>query len=54
MIPTDVNGIGRVEVYASASLRVSNNGIGNVRYDGNPKKVRKDSGAIGTIRASRR
>lgn len=48
------NGIGRVEVYASASLRVSNNGIGNVRYGGNPKKVRKDSGAIGTIRASRR
>ena len=48
------NGIGRVEIHASASLKVANNGIGNVRYDGNPKRVQKESGAIGTIRASRR
>lgn len=47
------NGIGRVEVHASSSLRVSNNGIGNVRYSGNPKRLRKDSSAIGTIRSSR-
>jgi len=47
------NGIGKVEVYANSSLRVSNYGIGNVRYSGNPKRLQKDSGAIGTIRASR-
>jgi hypothetical protein len=43
------NGMGRVDVRASGSLTMNVNGVGEIRYTGNPTTVAKNVNGIGRI-----
>jgi hypothetical protein len=44
-----VNGAGNVEVQATKSLRAEVNGVGAVRYSGDPSKVESELHGLGAI-----
>jgi hypothetical protein len=44
-----VNGAGNVEVHATRSLRAEVNGVGAVRYAGDPAKVESELHGLGAI-----
>ena len=45
----DVDGIGAAEVYASKDLTITSNGVGGVRYKGNPAVKRIKNEGIGKV-----
>jgi hypothetical protein len=47
----EVNGAGNVEVNVTQSLRGEVNGVGAIRYAGNPQKVESELHGLGTISA---
>ncbi len=47
----NVSGVGGAEVFATQRLKASVNGIGNIRYKGNPAQKDLNKGGIGSIKA---
>jgi len=48
-VDVDNNGVGRVAVRATGSLTMNVNGVGEIRYTGNPTTVAKNVNGIGRI-----
>lgn len=49
-VETTLAGVGNIHVYASESIKGSLNGVGNIRYKGNPSNVNVSQNGIGNIR----
>ncbi len=45
-----MSGVGKAQVYASEYLDAEANGVGSVRYRGDPKKVRVRAGLLGSVK----
>lgn len=48
-----VSGVGGAQVNVKENLKASVNGIGGIRYKGNPRIIQEDVSGIGTIKKSR-
>lgn len=49
-VKVKLDGVGKAEVYCTEKLVASNDGIGSIRYRGNPKSVDKANSGMGSIK----
>lgn len=49
-VKVKLDGVGKAEVYCTEKLVASNDGIGSIRYRGNPKSVDKTNSGMGSIK----
>lgn len=47
----ELNGVGKAQVYASESIDAELNGVGNIKYKGNPKTKHLEASGVGNIKS---